>query len=190
MFVKRQPIKFASGSAEAIGNLNKNLNVYEYICFSIWRNGGNDLRYCRLKDAVIPIPPVATDRRFYTSHSCKTVYYLGEEIAKDGSKKSILVVISLKDLSFKTYDLTKTKEQLTSLQNSALIMKDTALSFQHVKMIAGKKVRKEVSCFSVFDLEKQQITWTLENVERLFFNADELDKEQPILFGEPELAIE
>lgn len=156
MFVKRQPVKFASGSAEAIGNLNKTLNVYEYVCFSIWRNGGNDIRYCRLRDAVIPIPPVSTDLRFRTSHSCKSVYYLGEEFAADGSKKSILVVISLLDLSYRTFDLTKTGETLTHLRNSSLIMKDSALCFQHTKTVPSKKQKhlKEVSCFSVFDLEK------------------------------------
>ena len=149
-------IKYQSGSAKSIGNLNKTLNVYEYVCFSIWRNGGNDIRYCRLRDTVIPIPPVSTDLRFRTSHSCKSVYYLGEEIAEDESKKSILVVISLTDLSYKTYDLTKTGETLTHLRNSSLIMSDTALCFQHTKVAANKKHThmSEKSCFSVFDLEK------------------------------------
>ena len=77
MFAKTKPIKFASGTAEAIGNVNKSLNVYEYVGFSIWRNGGADLRYSRLKDTVIPIPPISTDLRFRTSHSCQSVYYLG-----------------------------------------------------------------------------------------------------------------
>ena len=94
MFLKRHPIKFIPVGEKPIGNINKNLNVHEYVCFSIWRNGGNDIRYCRLKDTVIPIPPLATDLRFRTSHSCKSVYYLGEEITSD-FKKLVLVVISL-----------------------------------------------------------------------------------------------
>ena len=94
MFIKRHPIRYVSGAEEPIGNINSSLNVHEYVCFSIWRNGGNDTRYCRLKDTVIPIPPISTDLRFRTSHSCKSVYYLGEEITSD-SKKLVLVVISL-----------------------------------------------------------------------------------------------
>ena len=67
-----------------------------------------------------------------------------------------MVLISLLDLSYKTYDLSKVDKELKNLKNSSLIMKDTALCFQHSKMVVGKKKvnRKEVSCFSVFDLEK------------------------------------
>lgn len=129
MFIKRHPIKFIPGSEKPIGNINKDLNVHEYVCFSIWRNGGNDIRYCRLKDTVIPIPPLATDLRFRTSHSCKSVYYLGEEFSEDGSRTQVLVVISLQDLSYKTYDLTKTNKNLKHLKHSSLITGDSALCF-------------------------------------------------------------
>ena len=69
MFSKTKPIKFAAGDAEAIGNLNKKMNVNEYICFSLWRNGGSDLRYSRLRDTIIDIPPVQNDQHFRTSHT-------------------------------------------------------------------------------------------------------------------------
>ena len=128
MFTRRHPIKFTPRPEEPIGSINHALGVHEYVCFSIWRNGGKDIRYCRLKDTVIPIPPVSTDLRFRTSHSCKSVYYLGEEINGD-SRKLVLVVISIQDLSYKTYDLTKTHEDLHNLDNSSLIMEDTALCF-------------------------------------------------------------
>ena len=115
MFLRCNPIKFNTEDDKPIGNLNSNLNVHEYVCFSIWRNGGNDIRYCRLKDTVIPIPPLSSDLRFRTSHSCKSVYYLGEQFTERGKRNLVLVVISLKDLSYKTYDLTKTNVDLKNL---------------------------------------------------------------------------
>ena len=135
-------MKFASGNADAIGNWNKSLNVYEYVCFSIWRNGGADLRYARLKDTVIPIPPVSSDTRFRTSHSAKSVYYLGVEIVNE-KEKLVLVVISLKNLSYKTYDLSQTGEDLKNLRDSSLIMNDTALCYKRTVLVPGKHHAKE-----------------------------------------------
>ena len=96
MFGNNKPVKFSASPSKARGNLNKNLNVYEYVCFSIWRTGGKDLRYSRLKDTVVPIAPVKGETRFRTSHSAKSVYYLGEEpIEGKETTKQVLVVISL-----------------------------------------------------------------------------------------------
>ena len=86
-------------------------------------------RYCRLKSVIIPIPPVQTCQKFKASHSGKAVYYLGEEAQKDGSKRTVLVVISLQDLTHKVYDLAKLGHQLTTIENSCLIMNDQTLSF-------------------------------------------------------------
>ena len=136
MFGKNKPVKFSAGTSKMFGNINKDLNVYEYVCFSIWRNGGSDLRFSRLKDTVIPIAPVQGETRFRTSHSSKSVYYLGEEPIDDkGNTKMVLVVISLKDLQYKTYDLANTGEKLKNLRNSSLIMNDTALCFQRTAIV-------------------------------------------------------
>ena len=96
MFGTNKPVKFTAAHSKMFGNVNKNLNVYEYVCFSIWRNSGSELRFSRLKDTVIPIAPVQSETRFRTSHSSKSVYYLGEEPIDDkGNTKIVLVVISL-----------------------------------------------------------------------------------------------
>ena len=58
------------------------------------------MRYTRLKDTIMRIPPVANDCMFRVGHDAKRVYYLGEE---KGKKK--LVVIWLKDLSHYFFDL-------------------------------------------------------------------------------------
>ena len=44
---------------------------------------------------------------------------------------------------------------------------------------------KEISCYSVFDLEKQEVIWRLDKVERLFFKADE-KQEGFVKFGQIE----
>ena len=78
MFKGKDKVEFDTKAEEPQGVLNRALNVYEYVCFSIFRTRELKLRYCRLKDTIIPIPPVSTDRKFRASHSRKSVYYLGE----------------------------------------------------------------------------------------------------------------
>ena len=68
-------------------------------------------------------------------------------------------------------------------------MNDTALSFQHTKVVEGGK---EVSCYTVFDIDNKKQLWTLYDVERLMFKADaaKLDDEGDekwYIFDEPEL---
>ena len=74
----KDKVEFDTKAEEPQGVLNRTLNVYEYVCFSIFRTRELKLRYCRIKDTIIPIPPVSTDRKFRASHSRKSVYYLGE----------------------------------------------------------------------------------------------------------------
>ena len=81
-----------------------------------------------------------------------------------------------------TYDLTKTGEDFKNLKNSSLIMNDTALCYQKTVMVAGKHHAKEQTCFTVFDLNKFENIWTIEDVERVFFTAQEKD-ERVMKFG-------
>ena len=48
-----------------------------------------------------------------------------------------------------------------------------------------KGSKKEISCYSVFNLKNQTIIWTLEEVERLFFKVD-TRRPDFIKFGESE----
>ena len=79
MYKRKDPIKFESEVVEPTGVLNEELGVFEFVCFSIFRTRMVKQRYSRIKSAIIPIPPVSTDRKFRASHSGKSVYYLGEE---------------------------------------------------------------------------------------------------------------
>ena len=78
MFIGKEKVKFEARSSEPIGVHNKTLDVDEYVCFSIFRTRELKLRYCRIKDTIIPIPPLSTDQKFRASHSRKSVYYIGE----------------------------------------------------------------------------------------------------------------
>ena len=130
MFKNKEKIAFESKASFPVGVLNKELNVYEYICFSIFRTRKHKMRYCRLQDTVIPIAPLSTDKKFRVSHSGLSAYYLGEEADYEGgSRKKVIVVISLQDLSYKTYDADKLGHDISTLENSSLIMKDSALCF-------------------------------------------------------------
>ena len=63
-------------------------------------------------------------------------------------------------------------------------MKDSALCFQFTKSSGDVA---DVSCFSVIDLAKMEVTWTVEDAEMLAFAADELDEEKWYIFGERQL---
>jgi hypothetical protein len=173
MFKDVEPVHFASSEKKAIGVLNEDLNVKEYICLSIWRNGGANLRYSRLKNSIIPIPPVKTDRRFHTSHSASSIYYLGREIVVTGEAgklkvKPLLVVVSLKDLKFKQYELEKCRqiweaERLYNLTNSSLVCGDSKLCFTNEK--------EEKRNFYVLNLRDFKIEFTYTDCERVFFTG-------------------
>jgi hypothetical protein len=156
--------------------------VNEYVCFSIWRNGGADLRYSRLKDTVIAIPPLQTDMKFYTSHSSDSVYYIGTQ--KDGEDlKTVLVVIYLKNLEHKVYDLSKLRSKLDAsypikdLEDSSLIMNDTHFVIKSFKTVQGKHHAKEQKYFVVYNLEEDKEIWTINDCEKVFFPAPDLDDE-------------
>ena len=61
-------------------------------------------------------------------------------------------------------------------------MNDTALCYHHKSLIAKKSHSKVQSNFSVFNLQKLENVWKLENIERMFFEADDAP-EEPIKFG-------
>ena len=48
-----------------------------------------------------------------------------------------------------------------------------------------KGSKKEISCYSVFDLKKRTNIWTLEDVERIFFKVD-AKRPDFVKFGETE----
>jgi len=58
------------------------------------------MRYTRLKDTTLRVPPLANDCKFRIGHDAKRLYYIGD---LEGKRK--LVIIYLKDLSHEFVDI-------------------------------------------------------------------------------------
>lgn len=61
MFDKVQPVKFLGGKFESLGQHNHKLETNDYCCISIWSTGGKLMRYTRLKDTTLRVPPLEAD---------------------------------------------------------------------------------------------------------------------------------
>jgi len=80
----------------------------------------------RLKDVMIEVPPLKKDAKFYLSHSQDAIFYLGRK--SSGDPKLVLIVVSLKTLEHKIYDLKDfNPTQLGSLDGASLINKNKVL---------------------------------------------------------------
>lgn len=86
--------------SQPAGELNAPHEVIEQCNFSIWSSSNTLVRYRRLKDVTIPIPCLASDHAFRIANDAKRLYYLG---VQNGINK--LVVVYIRDLSYKVYDL-------------------------------------------------------------------------------------
>jgi len=115
MFGETKPIKFSAGRFPVQGQTNKKLGTNDYCCISIWSAGGHNMRYSRLKNTIVRIPPIANDQCFRVGHDAKRLYYIGEE---DGKKT--LVLIWLKDLSHKFITLKQSCQHIQTLEHSSL----------------------------------------------------------------------
>ena len=115
MFGEKKPIKFAAGKFEVQGQHNPKLGTNDYCCISLWSAGGSLMRYTRLKNSIIRVPPIDGDQMFRVGHDAKRLYYIGVE---DGVKK--LVIVWLKDLSHKFITLGETGQKIETLEHSSL----------------------------------------------------------------------
>ena len=160
------PRKFAAGPFEQIGQHNSDLGTNDYCCISIWSTGGAMMRYTRLKDTIMRIPPVANDCMFRVGHDAKRVYYLGEE---KGKKK--LVVVWLKDLSHYFFDLGQHADQITTLEDSSLFR--NYLCYRVEERVEKKQNKKLVyymqKNFHVIDIKTGKSVWNMGACEKVFF---------------------
>ena len=115
MFGEKKPIKFAAGKFEVQGQHNPKLGTNDYCCISLWSAGGSLMRYTRLKNSIIRVPPIDGDQMFRVGHDAKRLYYIGVE---DGVKK--LVIVWLKDLSHRFISLGETGQKIETLEHSSL----------------------------------------------------------------------
>ena len=104
------PVKFLAGPMESTGMFNPKTNTNDFCCVAIWSTGGKRMRYTRLKDTTLRMPPLSGDQQFRIGHDAKRIFYIGE---LDGEKQ--LCIIYLKDLSHKYIKLGKHASQIDTL---------------------------------------------------------------------------
>ena len=128
------------------------------------------MRYKRLKDQQIHIPPLKNDQKFRLSHDAKRVYYLGEE---KGKRK--LVIVWLSSLSYKFVDLGEQADKIESFQDSSLFDRYLCYVIKREKKekINNVEYYKLVKDYFVIDLEtpKKKIIWELPECEAVFFKG-------------------
>ena len=100
MFPGVKPVKYAPGRFELQGEHNPTLNTNDYVCISLWEIQPKTMRFSRVRDVIIQVPPITTDQRFYMSHSCKSIYWLGYK-----NKVKHLVEVHLKNLDHTFHEL-------------------------------------------------------------------------------------
>lgn len=116
MFADKKPIRLEGKLLKPAGEPNPALGTRDYALVTIWSTSGTSMRFVRLKEAVVRIPPLAVDQRFRVGHSAKSIYYAG---SVSGEKK--LVVVFLEDLSHTVFDLKDGAATLETLEDSSLV---------------------------------------------------------------------
>ena len=120
---KTKPIKYSLNERIVKGELREKTDTIDYVVISTWRIGGKEIHYSRLADVTIPYPPVATDERFYVSHTADALYYL----TMKGGKQAIIVV-NLGDFKWRVFDMSgEGVPKVQSLDNSSLIYNNHVL---------------------------------------------------------------
>lgn len=62
-------------------------------------------------------------------------------------------------------------------------MDDTHLCFKAKRYVAGKHHAKEQDYFTIYNLEKDEVVWTVNDAERVFFKiTDDIDDEEAVEF--------
>lgn len=131
------------------------------------------MRYKRLKDTILRIPPLKTDMKFRVSHDAKRIYYIGLD---SGIKK--LVVVYLKDLSHKFIELGKHANEIETFEDSSLYRNYIcyALKKRQEEKINKKLWYREVKDFYVLDYKSGEVVWEIPRSEKVFFNGKEASK--------------
>ena len=168
MFGDKKPIKYGAAKFEVQGQHNKELETNDYCCIALWSAGGKYMRYTRLKDTTMRVPPLANDLRFRVGHDCKRLYYIG---MLEGKKK--LVVVYLKDFSHIWYDLGDDAD-IETLEDSSLFK--NFLCYKKNRKVdlgktGGKLFHRFTKDFYVLDIKTQKIVWELPDCEQVFFKG-------------------
>ena len=126
------------------------------------------MRYTRLKNSIISIPPIEADQMFRVDHDAKRLYYIGEE---DGVKK--LVIVWLKDLSHRSITLGEYGTKIKTLEHSSLLRNYLCFQIEEreEKMISNILFYSMKRNFFVIDIKTQELVWELPDCEKVFFKG-------------------
>ena len=165
MFGEKKPIRFAAAKFEMQGQENHELETNDYCCIAIWHTGGKHMRYTRLKDTTLRVPPLSNDQRFRVGHDAKRLFYVGN---LEGKK--VLVVIYLKDLSHEFIELpdqeVQTFEDASLFQHYLCYYKERKID---AGKVSNKKFHRFTKDFYVLDFKSGEIVWHLPDCEKVFF---------------------
>ena len=131
------------------------------------------MRYTRLKNSIISIPPIEADQMFRVDHDAKRLYYIGEE---DGVKK--LVIVWLKDLSHRSITLGEYGTKIKTLEHSSLLRNYLCFQIEEreEKMISNILFYSMKRNFFVIDIKTQELVWELPDCEKVFFKGADVRK--------------
>lgn len=77
MFVDTKPVKFEAGKFDVLGQHNTELETNDYCCITLWSSCNRLMRYTRLKDVTLRVPPLKDSQKFHIGHDAKRLYYIG-----------------------------------------------------------------------------------------------------------------
>ena len=176
MFPGVKPVKYAPGRFELQGEHNPTLNTNDYVCISLWEIQPKTMRFSRVRDVIIQVPPITTDQRFYMSHSCKSIYWLGYK-----NKVKHLVEVHLKNLDHTFHEL-KGAEHVQSCKDTSLVKNHFSFPYSVLNDEKSGSLGKYMRKFDVYDLTKQEIVWSIPNCQSLFFRGVDSSELDPIKF--------
>jgi len=58
---KNKPLKYALSDRTVHGEYNKETDSTEFSLISVWKIGGEHLRFSRIADVIVPFPPVSSN---------------------------------------------------------------------------------------------------------------------------------
>ena len=167
---KNKPLNYALSDRTIRGEFNKKTESTEFSLISVWKIGGEHLRFSRIADVIVPFPPVSSNEskgRFYISHSGDALYYLALK-----SGKECIVVVYLADFRWRVFDFHgKDIPELADLDDSALICNNHVLVINVPEGIKKKQFGQLSGDYVAYDLFNLEKIWHVTNAERVFFSG-------------------
>mmetsp|Transcript_113475 Transcript_113475/g.156852 ORF Transcript_113475/g.156852 Transcript_113475/m.156852 type:complete len:270 (+) Transcript_113475:256-1065(+) len=160
------------------GTKNAKQGSFDKTVLSIYKIGGSDQHYTRMRDVIIDYTPVMSDLRFYISHEANAAYFLAKK-----DDKQYIIVVHLGSLKWKKYDITY-MGKLNNLRTASLIKANTTLVLcdpTWAKKVRDAKKKKSTEHIPkewlFYDLKTGNRDWSIPHAEAVFFKGADSGKE-------------